>query len=186
MEIVTRNLSELKHVEGNTRLHSAKQIKEYIRSIEMFGQLRPMVIDENNVVLAGNGLLAAMRKMGTTQGACHVVKGLNANEKKKLMIADNRIAELGEENQFAFEEIIRELSGDVDIPGYGVDILKRMASDLKTIDAIGEENSVEKVRREKKKPTQIICPHCGFKFDKEVLKCREKQNAPADMQDARA
>ena len=55
MEIVTKNLKELRHVEGNTRLHSEKQIREYIRSIKMFGQLRPMVIDEDNVILAGNG-----------------------------------------------------------------------------------------------------------------------------------
>ena len=186
MEIVTKNLSELRHVEGNTRLHSERQIREYIRSIEMFGQLRPMVIDEDNVVLAGNGLLDALNKMGKKQGACHVIRGLSVNEKKKLMLADNRIAELGEENQFAFEEVLRELSGDIDIPGYGVDVLKNIASDLKAIDALGEEDEETNRRQKTRLPTKIICPHCGFKFDKEVGKCREKQSDPADTEDARA
>ena len=113
--------------------------------------------------------------------------GLSANEKKKLMLADNRIAQLGEENQFAFEEVLRELSGDIDIPGYGAEILKNMTSDLKIIDALGDEKDETKNQRRKKKiPTQIICPHCGFKIDREILKCREKQNALADTADARA
>lgn len=141
MQVVTKKIAELKHMPGNTRLHSEKQIREYIRSIEMFGQLRPMVIDENNIVLAGNGLLMALRKMGKETAACHIVTGLTENEKKKLMLADNKIAALGEEDQFAFEETLRELSGDIDIPGYGADILKNLTSDLKVIDSIGEERN---------------------------------------------
>ena len=141
MQVVMKRIVELKHMPGNTRLHSEKQIREYIRSIKMFGQLRPMVIDENNIVLAGNGLLMALRKMGKETAACHIVTGLTENEKKKLMLADNKIAALGEEDQFAFEEALRELSGDIDIPGYGAEILKNMTSDLKVIDALGEEKS---------------------------------------------
>ena len=70
MNITIKNLDELKFMPGNTRLHSERQIREYVRSIEMFGQLRPMVIDENNIVLAGNGLLEAMRRMGKETYAC--------------------------------------------------------------------------------------------------------------------
>lgn len=156
MEIVNRNVDELKHVEGNTRLHSKRQLKEYVRSIEMFGQIRPLVIDENNVVLAGNGLLAAMRMMGATTVACHVVTGLSEKQKKKLMLADNKIFQLGEDDTYAFEEALRELSGDIDIPGYSADILKSLTSDLKTIDNLRDETaqSAEKknARRENQKP----------------------------------
>ena len=64
MQTVTKNVSELKRPAKNVRLHGDRQIKEYIRSIEMFGQIRPIVIDENNTVLAGNGLLTALMQMG--------------------------------------------------------------------------------------------------------------------------
>ena len=163
---------------GNTRLHSERQIREYIRSIEMFGQIRPLVIDEDNVVLAGNGLLEAMRKMGLTQGVCHIVTGLGPNMKKKLMLADNRIAELGEDNQFAFEETIRELSGDIDIPGYGIDILRNLAVDLKSIDNLNDIEEKQIRQRKIKLSKQVTCPHCGFKFEWGMTKCPEKQNAP--------
>ena len=39
VEVVIKKLADLKHVEGNTRLHSEKQIVEYIRRIEMCGQV---------------------------------------------------------------------------------------------------------------------------------------------------
>ena len=182
MQVVMKRIVELKHMPGNTRLHSEKQIREYIRSIKMFGQLRPIVIDENNIVLAGNGLLMALRKMGKETAACHIVTGLTENEKKKLMLADNKIAALGEEDQFAFEETLRELSGDIDIPGYGAEILKNMTSDLKVIDALGEEKSKpEKIKSDDK---ILICPNCGCKIERK-RKCREKQSDLADSEVAR-
>lgn len=186
MNITIKNLDELKFMPGNTRLHSERQIREYCRSIKMFGQLRPMVVDENNTVLAGNGLLEAMRKLGITQGVCHVVTGLTENMKKKLMLADNRIAELGEEDRFAFEEALSQLGSDIDIPGYGIDILKNLAADLKSIENLdaGEEKKTRP--RKAKTIEQIICPHCGFKFNRGDTQCREKQDAPADTKVALA
>lgn len=180
MELEQRRLEELKFMPGNTRLHSDRQIREYMRSVKMFGQLRPMVIDENNVVLAGNGLLEAMRRLGKTSGACYVVRGLSENEKKKLMLADNRIAALGEEDEFLFEETLYSLKGDFDIPGYGMELLKKMACDLKEIE------SAEKKEDSMKKKTameELRCPNCGFKFER-IRKCQEKQRERADTPDA--
>lgn len=186
MEIVNRNVDDLKHVEGNTRLHSERQLREYVRSIEMFGQIRPLVIDENNVVLAGNGLLAALRMMGAKTVACHVVTGLTDKQKKKLMLADNKIFQLGEDDTYAFEEALRELSGDIDIPGYSADILKSLASDLKSIDNLRNETaqSAEKKprtpRKSKAANEQITCPHCGRTFTLEQSSCPEKQSDRVD------
>ena len=182
MQVVIKKVAELKHMPGNTRLHSEKQIREYVRSIKMFGQLRPIVIDENNIVLAGNGLLMALKKMGKEFTPCNIVTGLTENEKKKLMLADNKIAELGEEDRFLFEETLRELSGDIDIPGYGAEILKHMTSDLKVIDAPGEEKS--KPEKTKSDNKMIICPNCGCKIERK-RKCREKQSDLADSEVAR-
>lgn len=170
MFVVMKNVAELKHKEGNTRLHNERQLREYVRSLEMFGQIRPLVIDENNVVLAGNGLLAALRKMGATTAACHVVAGLSENEKKKLMLADNKIFQLGEDDDFAFEETLRELSGDIDIPGYSSDLLKSLTSDLKAVDELRDESKqptekkTRSARKTKSASEQITCPHCGLTF----------------------
>ena len=68
MEVIKVALDSLELLEKNPRKHSQLQIQELKRSVEMFGQIRPLIIDENNVVLAGNGLLTAMRELGKAEG----------------------------------------------------------------------------------------------------------------------
>ena len=53
MEIITMKLVDLVKPEKNVRIHTEQQLKEFQRSVKMFGQIRPIVVDENNVILAG-------------------------------------------------------------------------------------------------------------------------------------
>ena len=130
MKITVKKLSDLKRPKHNVRIHGDQQIKEYIRSVEMFGQIRPLVIDEDGVVLAGNGLLTALQTMGVEKADCHVVKGLTEAQKKKLMLVDNKIFDLGVNSQQAFDEILKELQGDLDIPGYDPELLRTLSASL--------------------------------------------------------
>lgn len=50
MQTETVKLADLKHPEINPRKHPVKQLNEFMRSIEKYGQYRPFVIDENNIV----------------------------------------------------------------------------------------------------------------------------------------
>ena len=136
MQTVTKSLGELKRPSKNVRLHSDRQIKEYVRSIEMFGQIRPIVIDETNTILAGNGLFQALQQMGREAADCYVVGNLTAKQKKKLMLVDNKIFELGVNDTNTFDEILRELCGDVDIPGYDEDLLKTLVASAGEADEI--------------------------------------------------
>ena len=127
---VTKKLSELKRPQHNVRVHGDQQIKEYIRSVEMFGQIRPLVVDEDGVVLAGNGLWTALEQMGRKTAKCYIVKGLSEAEKKKLMLVDNKIFDLGVNSQQAFDDILKELGGDIDIPGYDPELLRSLSASL--------------------------------------------------------
>lgn len=118
MNTIKMKLSELKHPEKNPRKHPAKQIKEMKRSLETFGQFRPIVIDENNVILAGNGLVIAMKEKGYEEADVLQYKNLTENQKKKLMLSDNQIASLGVDDYDAIEAIIKEIGIEYDIPGY--------------------------------------------------------------------
>lgn len=55
MKVIKKRLDDLKHPEKNVRIHSEQQIRELKRSLEKFGQTRALVVDENNVILIGNG-----------------------------------------------------------------------------------------------------------------------------------
>jgi len=124
VDTVRMKLADLKSPEKNFRVHDENQITEFCRSVAMFGQIRPIVVDEDNTVLAGNGLYAALKQMGWPDADCYIVPGLTERQKKKLMIADNRIFDLGRNDLHALDAFIIGLNDDLDIPGFDEDILR--------------------------------------------------------------
>lgn len=133
MEQLTLKLSDLVKPDRNIRIHTEKQLKEFERSVRMFGQIRPIVVDEGNVILAGNGLYETLLRMGEETALVYKYSDLTENQKKKLMIADNKVFSLGIENLDTLNSFLEELSGDLDIPGFDEDILQQMVADADEI-----------------------------------------------------
>lgn len=133
MQIVTMNLSELVKPEKNVRIHTEQQINEFKRSVTMFGQIRPIVVDENNIILAGNGLYDTLVAMGKETADVYKYDNLTESQKKKLMIADNKIFSLGIENLETLNCFLEDLQGDLDIPGFDEEILKQMVSEAEEV-----------------------------------------------------
>ncbi len=133
MEIITMKLVDLVKPEKNVRIHTEQQLKEFQRSVKMFGQIRPIVVDENNVILAGNGLYETLIAMGKETADVYKYDNLTENQKKKLMIADNKIFSLGIENLDTLNSFLEDLQGDLDIPGFDEDILKQMVSEAEDV-----------------------------------------------------
>lgn len=134
MKIIRKKLTELKPAERNVRIHSEKQVKEFVRSLDSFGQIRPIVIDEDNTILAGNGLYAALTAKGETSADCYIMTGLSENDKKKLMLADNKIYSLGVDDMEVFEEFLRDLGDDLEIPGFDQELLETLTADMSDVD----------------------------------------------------
>ena len=133
MEIITMKLVDLVKPEKNVRIHTEQQLKEFQRSVKMFGQIRPIVVDENNVILAGNGLYETLIAMGKETADVYKYDNLTENQKKKLMIADNKIFSLGIENLDTLNSFLEDLQGDLDIHGFDEDILKQMVSEAEDV-----------------------------------------------------
>ena len=144
MNVTTMKLSDLKKPEKNVRIHTEQQLKEFERSVTMFGQIRPIVVDENNVILAGNGLYDTLIAMGKETADVYKYDNLTDNQKKKLMIADNKIFSLGIENLDTLNSFLEELQGDLDIPGFDEDILRQMVSEAEDVtDKIAEYGTLD-------------------------------------------
>lgn len=100
------HLRDLKHDPKNARRHNPRNIGMIEKSLNEVGAARSIVIDENGVVLAGNGLIDAAAQAGIEK--VKVVEasgdeiiavrrtGLSAKQKKRLAIYDNRSSELSE------------------------------------------------------------------------------------------
>lgn len=128
MKIEKVLLSQLKPLEKNVRKHSEKQVDEFVRALTAHGQTRPFVIDENNNILIGNGMYAAMVKKGDTEAYALRKTGLSEKDKKKLVLSDNKIFSLGIDDYEGIQEYINAIveEGDYDIAGYDDDILKEL------------------------------------------------------------
>lgn len=137
MDIKIMDINALRPAEKNVRIHNEKQINEMKKSIEAFGQIRPIVTDENGVIIVGHGLWETLKLMGETHAKVLVLEGLSEAEKKKLMLADNKIYELGTTDFDAMLEILEEikLEGDsLDVPGYDMEVLEALLADTDDID----------------------------------------------------
>ena len=90
-EMVT--ISALQPYTRNARTHSRWQIKKIAASIERFGFVNPVLIDENNLIIAGHGRVAAAKQLGWAEVPTLRVEHLDETEKRAYILADNRLAE---------------------------------------------------------------------------------------------
>ena len=155
MQTTKIELSKLHKTEKNIRKHSEKQIKEYVRSIKMFGQIRPLVATEDGEILVGNGMYDAMMSMGWTECDAYIMPGLTKAERKKLMMADNKVYELGFTDIGIIDDLIKDLNGDFDVPGYDADMLNMLsANPMEAADEIGSYGTSEPNVAESFQPEQ--------------------------------
>lgn len=145
MQTFKMKLADMRKPEKNVRNHTERQFQEYERSVRMFGQIRPIVVDEKNKIMVGVGLYETLLRMGFEEADVYQLTELTSAQKKKLMIADNKIFNLGVENLEVLNEFFEELKDDLDIPGFDEDILKEMIADAEEItEAIARYGKLDK------------------------------------------
>ena len=86
-------VSDLKLRASNPRTHSKKQIRQIADSIKRFGFNNPILIDENDTIVAGQGRVEAARLLGIETVPTIRLEDLTENEIRAYVIADNRLAE---------------------------------------------------------------------------------------------
>lgn len=126
------NVSDLKDYERNARTHSEKQIKQVAESIKQFGFTNPVLIDKDNVLIAGHGRAAAAKLLGLETVPAIRVNGLSKTEIKALRIADNQLAlNSGWDEELLAAELndIRLDDFDLDVIGFDDDFLEGLLPD---------------------------------------------------------
>jgi hypothetical protein len=122
-------VDELIPYENNPRKHSRAQIEQICDSIEEFGFVAPIIIDEANIVIAGHGRLQAAQKIGLSRIPAVRVAHLSDSQKRALRVADNRLTERAEWDLEGLAEEIKALESeeyDLDILGFDADWLERI------------------------------------------------------------
>lgn len=86
-------MSQIKQYDQNARTHNAKQIQQIARSIKNFGFNNPILLDDNNTIIAGHGRFMAAQSLKLKEVPTIKLSHLSEAEKKAYIIADNRLAE---------------------------------------------------------------------------------------------
>ena len=76
----------------NARTHSKKQIGQIADSIRTFGFTNPVLIDEEKMILAGHGRVAAAKLLGLETVPCRLISSMSAAQKRAYVLADNKLA----------------------------------------------------------------------------------------------
>jgi DNA modification methylase len=105
----------------NSRTHSDEQVNQIAASIKEFGFTNPIIIDEDNGIIAGHGRVMAAKKLGIDEVPCIQVTGWTKAQKKAYVIADNKLAlNAGWDEEMLkleFDEL-KELDFDISLIGF--------------------------------------------------------------------
>lgn len=137
-------IEDLTHDPANVRLHSRKNLDAIKASLNRFGQQKPIVIDKEGVVRAGNGTFQAAQELGW-ENISVVHSELIGAEMTAFAIADNRTAELAEWDEEALARTLEALPSDLvnESSGFDTDEVAEMIEALKEPTEIEEDEIPE-------------------------------------------
>lgn len=133
MKTETISIESLTLDPANARRHGKRNLEAIKGSLLRFGQQRPVVVDQNGVVVAGNGTVEAARALGWTELKA-VRTALVGAERTAFAIADNRTAELAAWDDDALARALEALRCDDAIDelatGFTEEEIERIVRDL--------------------------------------------------------
>jgi hypothetical protein len=88
-EIVERDITELKHWEDNPRTVQEKDMQRLIEQIKLLGVYKPLLINQDNIILGGNMRFEALKKLGVKKTLCSLVKTDNPAQMMDYALSDN-------------------------------------------------------------------------------------------------
>lgn len=117
-------VDQLKPYEKNSKIHGEEQLEKLAQSIREFGFISPILVDREFNVIAGHGRLMAAQKIGLEKVPCLFIEGLTESQRRKYIIADNRLNEYSEWNLDLVAQEFKELNmeaGELDFLGFEFD-----------------------------------------------------------------
>ena len=122
MNIVQKKLTDLVPYENNPR-NNDDAVDYVAESIKEFGFKVPIIIDKNNVIVAGHTRYKACEKLGIEEVPCLIADDLTEEQIKAFRLADNKVSEVA---TWDFEKLDLELSElDFDMELFGFEEVER-------------------------------------------------------------
>lgn len=169
-------LSKIKPYNLNARDNNKYAVQAVIESIKRYGYTNPIIVDENNVIIAGHTRYLALKELNFDEVEV-IVSKMSEDEAKEYRIIDNKTNELSQwdEKNLQFElrefeqrdyaqELFPEIKDNIkiqDTTEYDID-----EKDFERIEKKLGEDFEEKMNKKTSSDNflEIKCPHCGRTF----------------------
>ncbi len=149
----------------NAKKHSDHQVSLIAASIREFGWTIPVLVDENNTLIAGHGRVLAAKKLDIKEVPTIVARGWTEAQRRAYTIADNKLTMIDgfddELLKIEFQEL-KALDFNLELTGF----------DKTEIDTFFDERILENINESSSKEIDTDefqmsckCPRCGFEFD---------------------
>jgi hypothetical protein len=93
LQVIHQSIGELKNHRHNARTHSKHQTRQIAESIKAFGFVNPVLLDQDNTIIAGHGRVAAAKLLGLSEVPTIRPENLSPDQIRAYVLADNRLAE---------------------------------------------------------------------------------------------
>lgn len=143
-QITYMNVDELVPYENNPR-NNKKAVDKVAKSIEEFGFKVPIVVDENNVIVAGHTRLLASKQLGLESVPVIVAKELTDEQIKAFRLADNKVSEFSKWNEDKLRDELKQL--EMDMTEFGFEFTELLEEEeeqepeIKFTEELGEESN---------------------------------------------
>lgn len=116
LSVTQMPIDTLTPYDRNARTHTRRQLRCIAHSIKKLGFLNPVLVDNNNRIIAGHGRVEAGKLLGMTTVPAIRIEHLTDDQVRAYIIADNRLAELaGWDKEILKTELQHLVSVDVDL-----------------------------------------------------------------------
>jgi len=149
MKIILKKIQKIKPYRNNPRTISEESIKKVVLSIKEFGFQQPIVVDKNDIIIAGHTRLLAAKQLQLKEVPVVIAKNLTDNQARAYRLMDNKSSE---ESQWDSKLLNLELLAlkdnkiNLDLTGFKDDEILSWDSNLEQVEILEADDSAARVR----------------------------------------
>ena len=145
LNIVYKQIKELKPYKKNAKKHNKEQVEQIANSIKEFGFTQPVIIDKHNSVVAGHGRILGAKKAGLKQVPTVCLEDLTEEQIKAYRLVDNKLNESEWDNDLLKQSLEEIEEMNMEVFGFTIDKLEDESVDVEPdvpfTEILNEENN---------------------------------------------
>ena len=148
----------------NARTHSDSQVAQIAASVREWGWTTPVLVDENNQIIAGHGRILAAERLGITEVPVMKAANWTESQKRAYILADNQLAQ----NAGWDIELLKLEFNDLSISDFDVELIgfhENFVSEFLLDPDFDPGTEDDQGKLDSLDPKMTTCPHCGEEYD---------------------